>query len=60
MLRTEFFDIERAKEVWYADGRLESAKQIAQNMLLDGFKIDLIANVTDLDRDTIQQLANVQ
>ena len=57
---TNEFDIDAAKRVWFEDGLIEKALQMAKKMLQDGVNALTVSKYTDLDLDTIQQLANAQ
>ena len=65
MLITEW-DTEKAKQVWYEEGREEGMEKgrekereaVAQNALAKGLPLDLIHDITGLDKKTIEGLGS--
>ncbi|GHU59269.1 hypothetical protein FACS1894133_5680 [Clostridia bacterium] len=57
MLTTEF-NAETERRVLYSDGKIEGFFETAKNMLQDGVDFLTVSKYTDLDRDTVQRLAD--
>jgi len=57
MLITEW-NTEDAKVVWYEEGQEEKAMEIARNALAKGLSIEVIHDITGLDKEAIKRLAS--
>ena len=54
------FNMETALQVRYEEGLLAGGLEMAKRLLSHGFDVDRVVHLTDLDRDTIQRLADEQ
>jgi len=57
MLITEW-NTEDAKVVWCEEAEEEKAMEIARNALVEGLSIEMIHNITGLDKEAIKRLAS--
>ena len=49
-------DLKNVIDTSFGEGKVEGIKEIASNMLKEGFNIDLISKITGLSNDEIQQI----
>jgi len=56
MLLTEW-NLEEAKVAWHEEGREKTQEEIARNALVEGFPLETVQKITDLD---IQAIHNIQ